>query len=98
MSPKKAVVQCPLCSYEVCTYSDAVEALEGGSRCLLCHGRLDGEALQQAVDSWSDETILEEGRAQALDKSEWIEESEWIEGGMDFGDEGEDEEEDMGKL
>lgn len=92
MSMEKVVVRCALCSYEVLTYSDAVEALEGGSRCLLCHGKLDGEALKKAVDSWEDEAILEEGRTRAADKSEWLEENEWIEGDMDFGDEGEDDE------
>lgn len=95
MSAAKIVVRCPLCSYEVMTYSDAVEALEGGAKCLLCAGSLDQEILQHAVDHWEDEAILEEGRTQALDKSEWLEENEWIEGGMDFGDEGEDEEEDL---
>lgn len=96
MSSKKIVVHCPLCSYEVLSYSDAVEALEGGARCLLCHGKLDGAALKSMVDNWEDEAILEEGRTQAADKSEWLEENEWVEGGMDFGDEGEDEEEDLG--
>ncbi|MGB0951966.1 MAG: hypothetical protein ACPG31_01960 [Planctomycetota bacterium] len=91
----KVVVCCALCSYEVVTYSDAVEALEGGARCLLCHGKLDGEALKKAVDHWEDEAILEEGRTRAQDKSEWLEENEWIEGDMDFGDEGEDDEEDL---
>jgi hypothetical protein len=96
MSAAKIVVRCPLCSYEVMTYSDAVEALEGGAKCLLCTGNLDQEALQRAVDHWEDEAILEEGHARALDKSEWLEENEWIEGGMDFGDEGEEEEEGIG--
>ncbi len=96
MNAKKVVVQCPLCSYEVLTFSDAVEALEGGGRCLLCHGKLDSEALQTAVDQWDDAAILEEGHTQAQDKSEWMEENEWVESGMDFGDEGEDEEEDLG--
>lgn len=94
MSLDKVVVCCSLCSYEVLTYSDAVEALEGGARCLLCHGKLDGEALKKAVDAWEDEAILEEGRTRAKDKSEWLEENEWIESDMDFGDEGEDDEED----
>ena len=95
MSTAKIVVRCPLCSYEVMTYSDAVEALEGGAKCLLCAGSLDKEVLQHAVDHWEDQAILEEGRTQAADKSEWLEENEWIEGGMDFGDEGEDDDENL---
>jgi hypothetical protein len=75
----------------VITFSDAVEALEGGSLCLLCGGKLDGEALKKAIDSWENSAIMTEGREQALDKSEWLEENEWVEGGHDFGDEGEDD-------
>ncbi|MDA0667243.1 MAG: hypothetical protein O3A95_03525 [Planctomycetota bacterium] len=96
MSAAKIVVRCPLCSYEVMTYSDAVEALEGGAKCLLCAGSLDQETLRRAVDHWEDKAILKEGHTQALDKSEWLAENEWTEGGMDFGDEGEDEGEELG--
>ena len=86
-------VTCPLCRYAVSSFSDAVEALEGGARCLLCGGQLDEVALTAAVDGWKEEEILQEGVSRALDKSEWLEEEEWVESGHDFGDEGEDEDE-----
>ena len=94
MPPSDVVVTCPLCSYTVVTFSDAVEALEGGGLCLLCGGKLDSAALKKAIDGWKNLDILAEGKVQAIDKSEWLEENEWVEGGHDFGDEGEDEEED----
>ena len=93
-SPSDVVVTCPLCSYTVITFSDAVEALEVSGLCLLCGGKLDRAALEKAIDSWENSAILVEGREQALDKSEWLEENEWVEGGHDFGDEGEDEDDD----
>jgi hypothetical protein len=90
--PSEIVVTCPLCSYAVITFSDAVEALEGGGLCLLCGGNLDSEKLRKAIDTWKNDSVLAEGRERALDKSEWLEQNEWVESGHDFGDEGEDEE------
>jgi hypothetical protein len=95
MTPSGPVTTCSLCGYEVVTYSDAVEALESGSKCLLCGGALDGAKLKHAVDHWDDLDILDEGRARALDEQEWHEDQEWVDSGHDFGDEGEDEEDEI---
>ena len=73
--------------------AEALEALEGGSVCLLCGGQLDQEQLQAAVDGWKDEAILEEGGQRAETEGAYLdEEEEMFEGTPDFGDEGEDEE------
>lgn len=84
---------CPHCGYEIGAFAEALEALEGGSVCLLCGGQLDQERLQAAVDGWKDEVILEEGRQRAETEGSYLEEEEeMFEGTPDFGDEGEDEE------
>jgi len=84
---------CPHCGYEIGAYAEALEALEGGSVCLLCGGQLDPEQLQAAVDGWKDESILEEGGQRAETEGAYLdEEEEMFEGSPDFGDEGEDEE------
>lgn len=91
MSP--AFPTCPHCHYEIAVYSEALEALEGGAVCLLCGGKLDREALQQAVDGWKDEAVLAEGVVRAETEGAYLdEEEEMFEGTPDFGDEGEDEE------
>jgi hypothetical protein len=94
MPSPETVVTCPGCSYAVITFSDAVEILEGGCLCLLCGGKLNRAALENAIDAWETRAIWVEGRAQALEKDEWLKENEWIEGGHDFGDEGEDDDDD----
>lgn len=92
MSLPPTRVVCPHCSYEIVTYTEALEALEGGARCLLCGGELDRGELERAVDGWKDEALLEEGAVRADDGGAEVEEDSLFEGVPDFGDEGEDEE------
>jgi len=82
---------CSQCQYEIATFSEAVEALEGGARCLLCGGSLSTDALTKAVDSWSDTKVAEEGALRAEAEADVQEEEEVLfEGTPDFGDDGED--------
>lgn len=85
-------VECAHCGYEIASFTEALEALEGGGRCLLCGGDIAKEALERAVDNWSDEKLIQEGKSRADQESEVMEEEELLEGGPDFGDDGEDEE------
>ena len=85
-------VTCPHCGYEIATFSEALEALEGGSRCLLCGGQLSRSELEKAVDGWSDEELVQVGEGRAQDEADWADEEDLFEGVADFGDEGEDEE------
>ncbi|MCH2101627.1 MAG: hypothetical protein MK209_06865 [Planctomycetes bacterium] len=88
-----APLTCPHCGYEIGAYAEALEALEGGSVCLLCGGELDQEQLQAAVDGWEDKSVLEEGKKRAETEGVYLdEEEEILEGTPDFGDDGEDEE------
>ncbi len=87
---------CPHCGYEIATYSETLESLEGGGICLLCGGEMDVEALTAQVDGWRDASILAEGEQRAETEGEFLdEEEELFEGTPDFGDEGEDEEDTM---
>jgi hypothetical protein len=84
---------CPHCSYEIVTYTEALEALEGGGLCLLCGGKIPMNQLIQAVDGWKDDAVVQEGVQRAEVEGEFQdEEDEMFEGTPDFGDEGEDEE------
>lgn len=84
---------CPQCGYEIITFAEAMEALEGGCRCLLCGSDMEKEALTTAVDSWKDEAIESEGEQRAETEGEYLEEEESLfEGTPDFGEEGEEEE------
>jgi transcription initiation factor IIE alpha subunit len=84
---------CPECGYEIVTFAEAVEALEGGGRCLLCGSNMDKETLATAVDSWQDEAVESEGEQRAETEGEYLAEEESLfEGTPDFGEEGEDEE------
>ena len=85
-------VSCPHCEYEIATYSEALEALEGGGRCLLCGGAIDEKLLSAAVDAWKDEDLLKEGEQRAEAEKDVAQEDSLFEGVPDFGDEGEDEE------
>ena len=82
---------CPQCQYEIATFSEAVEALEGGARCLLCGGSLNATALTEAVDSWSDSEVTEEGELRAEAETDVQEEEALLEGTPDFGDDGEED-------
>jgi len=84
---------CPECGYEIVTFAEAVEALEGGGRCLLCGSNMDKETLATTVDSWQDEAVESEGEQRAETEGEYLAEEESLfEGTPDFGEEGEDEE------
>ena len=87
--------ECPMCGYEIATYSETVEAVENGNHCLLCGGDLDADKLKEALARWDDETVLAEGAARASDESELAEEEAWLDAGPDFGDEGEDDEDEL---
>jgi hypothetical protein len=87
---------CAHCGYEISTYSETLESLEGGGICLLCGGEMDCEQLSTQVDAWRDGSILAEGEQRAETEGEFLdEEEELLEGTPDFGDEGEDEEDTM---
>ncbi|MBC8328635.1 MAG: hypothetical protein H8E31_07800 [Planctomycetes bacterium] len=85
-------MKCLQCEYEISSFTEALEALEGGCRCLLCGSQLAREELVAAVDRWKDEELLRVGEQRAQTESEFAEEEELHEGVPDFGDEGEDEE------
>ncbi len=87
-----APVPCPHCGYEIATFAELLEALEGGARCLLCGGALEPGGLEAALDAWSDEELLAAGEEKAEIEEEIAGEEELFEGTPDFGDEGEDEE------
>ena len=88
-------IECAHCGYEIETFVEAVEALESGAHCLLCSQDLDAVALSKAVDGWNDGTLIKEGEKRAADETEVTEEDALFEGVPDFGDEGEDDEEDL---
>lgn len=75
------------------TYSEWVESIESGGRCLLCGGAMDLETLQRLSSNFQDADVLEEGAERAQSEAEWLEEEEALESEHDFGDSGEDEEE-----
>ena len=85
-------VECAHCGYEIASFTEALEALEGGGRCLLCGGEIEKGSLENAVDNWNDEQLIEEGKSRAENEGDVMEEEELLEGGPDFGDDGEDEE------
>jgi hypothetical protein len=74
------------------SYSESVEAVENGGKCLLCGGELDLERLKILVASWSDAEVIAEGATRAEDDEELEEEELWLDSGPDFGDDGEDDE------
>lgn len=86
---------CPACGYEIVTYAEAVEAIENGGKCLLCGGGLDEVGLRQLVERWSDAEILDEGAQRAEDEEEFAEEEAWLDSGPDFGDDGEEEDDEL---
>jgi len=88
-------IQCAHCGYEIETFVEALEAMESGAHCLLCSQDLDAIALSKAVDGWDDGDLLQEGEKRATDETEVAEEDALFEGVPDFGDEGEDDEEDL---
>lgn len=84
-------VECPHCGYEIATYRETVEAVESGGRCLLCGGVLDMERLEDSLEDWGDNAVLEEGLEKAEAEVDVQEEDDLFEGVPDFGDDGEDE-------
>ncbi len=85
-------MECTHCGYEISSFTEALEALEGGCRCLLCGGELSRTELEAAVDGWKDDRLLSEGEQRAETEADLAEEEDLHEGVPDFGDEGEDEE------
>ncbi len=87
---------CPHCGYELATYAESLESLEGGGVCLLCGGEMNIEQLAKLVDAWKDDAVMVEGDLRAETEGEFLdEEDELFDGTPDFGDEGEDEEDPM---
>lgn len=84
---------CPDCGYEITEFSEAVEALEDGGACPVCGEALDEELLEKAVDDWDDFHALREGAERAEDLGALGEEEEWLDAGPDYGDDGEEDEE-----
>ncbi|KAA3615166.1 MAG: hypothetical protein DWQ01_00130 [Planctomycetota bacterium] len=87
--------ECPHCGYEIATYSEGLEALESGARCLLCGSQLQEEALARMVDSWSEADLFQEGQDRAEAEAELEDDEDLCEGIPDFGDEGEEVEDPM---
>ena len=87
--------ECPMCGYEIATHGETVEAVENGNHCLLCGGDLDGAQLEEKLAAWDDDAVIAEGKARAVDESELAEEEAWLDAGPDFGDEGEDDEDEL---
>ncbi|PCH83584.1 MAG: hypothetical protein COB96_00495 [Planctomycetota bacterium] len=83
---------CQHCGYQISTFTEALESLESGGKCLLCGGSIDSEKLAKVVDSFSDSELLSEGSERAEEEGDLAEEDEFIAGPQDFGDDGEDEE------
>lgn len=90
---KRPALECPDCGYAITQLAEAVEALEAGGNCPTCGASMDQDALEAAVDNWDDFLALREGAERAGDEAELLKEEEWIEAGPDFGDEGEEDEE-----
>lgn len=87
-------VDCPHCGYGVTGAAEAIESLEAGGLCPMCGDLIPLELLGAAVEAWEDAEILAEGAARSRDAAEAGEDEEWLSAGPDFGDEGEDEDED----
>lgn len=85
-------MECPHCGYEIGSFTEALEALESGCRCLLCGGSLDRADLEELVDRWEDEQLIREGVERSRADEDQAEEENLFEGVPDFGDDGEDEE------
>ena len=84
-------VQCPHCDYALASFSELIEALEGGGKCLLCGGLIEKKELSTTADLFSAEDIAIEGRDKAKAEAGIAQEEDLLESSPDFGDEGEDE-------
>lgn len=94
MSSSLRRVDCPSCGYAIVTYAESLEAVENGGKCLLCGGLLDLKRLTVLVDSWTDAEVLAEAADRADAEDDLADEDLWLDAGPDFGDEGDDEEDD----
>lgn len=90
--PKDLNLTCADCGHEITEFSEAVEALEDGCACPVCGEPLDEATLEAAVDGWDDFRALREGAERAEDLEALGGEEEWTEAGPDFGDDGEEDE------
>lgn len=86
-------LDCPHCGYGLSSYAEALEALEGGGACSMCGQPIPLELLEAAVEGWSDQELLREGAGRTADVAELAEEEDWESAGPDFGDDGEEDEE-----
>lgn len=86
-------IDCPHCGYGLASYAEAVEALEAAGVCAMCGGIIPMELLEAAVEMWSDVELLSEGAQRSADEAGLAEEEDWESAGPDFGDDGEEDEE-----
>lgn len=87
----KLTIQCPHCGYGLVSFAEAVEALEAAGACSMCGGIIPLELLEAAVELWADADLLKEGSERAADEAGLAEEEAWESAGPDFGDDGEED-------
>lgn len=85
-------IDCPHCGYGLASFSEAVEALEAAGACAMCGGIIPVVLLEAAVEAWTDLELLAEGVERAEVDADLAEEEEWESAGPDFGDDGEEDE------
>jgi hypothetical protein len=68
-----------------------VESLEAQGACPQCQKAIPTVLLEAAAEAWSDADAIREGAERAADAVE-SEEEEWLSAGPDFGDDGEEDE------
>lgn len=90
---ERLTIQCPHCGYGLVSFAEAVEALEAAGACSMCGGIIPVELLEAAVELWADGDLLGEGRLRAADEAGLAEEEAWESAGPDFGDDGEEDDE-----
>ena len=90
---ERLTIACPHCGYGLASFAEAVEALEAAGACSMCSGIIPLELLEAAVELWSDAELLQEGGQRAHDEAGLAEEEDWESAGPDFGDDGEEDDE-----
>lgn len=85
-------IDCPHCGYGLASFSEAVEALEAAGACAMCGGIIPLVLLEAAVEAWTDLELLGEGAERAEVDADLAEEEDWESAGPDFGDDGEEDE------
>lgn len=84
-------IQCPHCGYGLLSFTEAVEALEAAGACAMCGGIIPTELLEAAIELWTDAELLREGSLRSVDEAGLAEEESWESAGPDFGDDGEED-------